>query len=36
MIELRMNLLHIIYYNFKLLILNMKLTNNKNVLSIYP
>lgn len=36
MIELRMNLLHIIYYNFKLLILNIKLANNKNVLSIYP
>lgn len=36
MIELKMNLLYIIYYNFKLLILNIKLTNNKNVLSIYP
>lgn len=35
MIELKMNLLYIIYYNFKLLILNIKLTNNKNVL-IYP
>lgn len=36
MIELKMNLLYIIYYNFKLLILNIKLTNNKNVLNIYP